>query len=126
MTFIVLAAVTVMFMLMGVLVDVVAVIAATEKEGMTIAALAAELRHFFNTTGRNTNTPVTQFEFRVMLQTSQFQVILQEVGVDVLMLYEMSEIIYEDAEAQAIGLSFERFLEVILSMRGYNHATVKD
>jgi len=126
MIFITLAAVTIMYMLIGVLVDVVAVIATTEKEGMTIASVAAELRHMFSVMGRDSLAPITQFEFRSLLTQPQFTAIVQDVNVDVMMLFEMSEVIFEDPEAMATGLSFEKFVEVILGMRGSNTATVRD
>merc|ERR1719183_459224 len=93
---------------------------------MTITALATDLRQLFTSMGRDMNAPITQFEFRSMLQDVAFQHTMHAANVDVMMLVDMLDVIYEDVEAQAVGLSFARLVEVILSMRGCNTATVKD
>jgi hypothetical protein len=126
MFFIGLAAITVMYMLVGVLVDVITVIANAEKEGMTVSSLAGELRHLFHVMGRSMSEPITQFELRSMLQDGMFCQILHSVQVDVIMLFEMLDIVYEDEETKAVGLPFEKFIDLILGMRGSNAATVKD
>jgi len=55
-----------------------------------------------------------------------FQHTMHAANVDVMMLVDKLDVIYEDVEAQAVGLSFARLVEVILSMRGCNTATAKD
>merc|ERR1712195_339616 len=67
MCFIVLSAITVMYMLIGVLVDVISSIAAAEKEGMTISELASELRKLMSSMDRDADAPITHFEFRNFL-----------------------------------------------------------
>merc|ERR1712032_1751413 len=46
---------------------------------------------------------------------------------DVEGLADRIDVIYEDAEKSGVkGLTFADFIEIVLSMRGGNHATVKD
>lgn len=126
MCFIVLSAITVMYMLIGVLVDVISSIAAAEKEGMTIAELASELRKLMSSMDRDADAPITLFEFRNFLHVRAFQAVMHTVNVDVMVLADQLDVIYEDEQAKAFGLPFPKFIDLILGMRGSNTATVKD
>lgn len=126
MFFIMLAAVTVMYMLVGVLVDVVGVIAAAEKEGMMVANIALELRQAFSDVGRNCDMPITRYEFQNLLSEPQVAIIIARADVDVIALSDTAEVIFEDPEFDARGLEFEKFIEIVLNTRGSNMATVKD
>jgi len=126
MVFIMLASVTVMYMLVGVLVEVVGVIAAAEKEGMMVTSIATDLRVAMAQVGYNPDAPITQFEFNKCLETPQVAGIMHGAEVDVLMLSEMSDVIFENPDMEATGLTFEMFVEIVLNMRGSNFATVKD
>lgn len=126
MLFITLASITVMYMLVGVLVDVVGVIAAAEKEGMMVTSIANELRQAFANTDRNTELPITQFEFNKLLLDPEIASIISTADVDVTMLHDMSDVIYEYPEIESLGLTFEKFIEIVLNMREHNPSTVKD
>jgi hypothetical protein len=127
MFFIGLAALTVMYMLVGVLVDIVKVIATTEKEAMTVTMLASQLRGQFEALGRDVEAPITKYEFASLLAMPEITVIVQGVGVDAVILLEMADIIFDDPKRDADGgLTFQGFVECILNMRGSNPATVKD
>merc|ERR1719199_179411 len=65
--FIALAGLTVMYMLVGVLVDVVGVIAATEKEAITVQHFANALRTRLENMGRGEEAPITKYEFTNLL-----------------------------------------------------------
>ncbi|CAJ1388622.1 unnamed protein product [Effrenium voratum] len=53
--------------------------------------------------------------------------IVDSVGVDVAILCDMLDLVYEDAERRgSVGLPFEDIVELVLSMRGSNPATLKD
>merc|ERR1719183_2974034 len=54
---------------------------------------------------------------------------LDDVGVDVFALVDLADYIFEDDDAEnqdEIELDFTKFMEVVLQLRGTNHATVKD
>jgi len=124
--FVLLAGICVMYMLVGVLVDVVGVIAATEKEGMVVETVAASLRSALDDMDRGTAQPITKYEFTKLLMEKSVVDITQAVGVDIVALVEMTDVIYEDAQNALVGLSFEAFVEVLLNMRGNQPACVKD
>eukprot|EP00439_Symbiodinium_sp_Y106_P041358 s3049_g5.t1 len=125
--FFLLCSITIMYMLVGVLVDVIRVISTTEKEGLTVAYLASELRDKMDALNYNPEEPLTQFEFQKLLLEPEIAVILSGEGVDVIALVDSLDMIYEDLSKNGKdGLDFAAALELLLNMRGGNAATVKD
>merc|ERR1712224_6175 len=124
--FIALASLTVMYMLVGVLVDVVKMIAATEREAMTVHFIASSLRERMIDLGRDPDTPITKYEFSQIVSMPEIATIVQGIGVDVVVLIDMAEILYDDPALGPQGMDFQRFVETILNMRGNNDAKVKD
>eukprot|EP00931_Biecheleriopsis_adriatica_P042244 TRINITY_DN24085_c0_g1_i2.p1 TRINITY_DN24085_c0_g1~~TRINITY_DN24085_c0_g1_i2.p1 ORF type:complete len:818 (-),score=215.85 TRINITY_DN24085_c0_g1_i2:100-2553(-) len=122
-----LVSVTIMYMLVGVLVEVVGVIATSEKEGLTVSYLASEFRDKMEQLQYNPEAPLTQFELQKMLLEPEITIILAGVGVDVIALIDGLDMIYEDiAKIGMDTLDFEAILEIVLNMRGGNQASVKD
>merc|ERR1719487_1396272 len=117
---------TLMYKLIGVLVDVVQCIATTEKEGMTVIALASQLRAAWEAMHRDTDDPITKHDFQKLLGEQEIVRITQDVGVDVIMLVDMADVVFEDYEKEDKNMTFENFVELMLKMRGNNAATVKD
>lgn len=70
---------------------------------------------------------LSQQEFEQLLMLPEPARIVSGVGVDIGVLLDMMDIIYEDLEKKGIvGLSFESMVDLILNLRGANPATVKD
>jgi len=124
--FVLLAFLTLMYMLIGVLCDVVSVTATVEKEGMTVIALATQLRAAWEDMEKDTNDIISKEEFNNLLVEPEIVRISTGVGVDVFMLMDMADVVFEDFEKQEKDMSFEDFVELMLKMRGGNQATVKD
>jgi len=148
--FILVGSLTIMNMLVGVLVEVVGVVAATEKEGMAVTAVNYQLREAMDHLGvsHDAKALLSKKQFCDLLAHQEVAAVLQEVGVDVVGLMDMADVIYEDkahdmktfanpnADQIAVnltptmsvnaGLSFADFIDVVLNMRGTNPATVKD
>jgi len=155
MIFIILASVTVMNMLVGVLVEVVRTVAATEKERLTVQMVSRQLRavlrefstpdaeksmigtkswvrpsRFAKTSTEDEdsaeNPLLPRSDFHGFLLKSDVALTLQDIGVDCVSLMDMTDQIYEEHDKEGTGLSFENFIEVVLNMRGNNPSTVKD
>jgi len=130
MSFILLASITMMNMLIGVLVEVVSVLSAVEKESATVTRVASGLRQAMTALGRDTSASLSQDEFRNLLVQSEIVSIAVDAGVDVYNLLEQSDIVFEslqqESPASQSQMSFEKFIDTILTMRESNHATVKD
>merc|ERR1712072_1214911 len=50
--------------------------------------------------------------------------VCRDIGVDPIAFVDISEYLFSEAGPQ--GLTFRQFIDVVLQMRGSNHATVKD
>eukprot|EP00747_Dinoflagellata_sp_TGD_P125239 gnl/TRDRNA2_/TRDRNA2_174129_c1_seq13.p1 gnl/TRDRNA2_/TRDRNA2_174129_c1~~gnl/TRDRNA2_/TRDRNA2_174129_c1_seq13.p1 ORF type:complete len:920 (+),score=189.13 gnl/TRDRNA2_/TRDRNA2_174129_c1_seq13:187-2760(+) len=126
MIFVLLTSITIMYMLIGVLVNVVNVVSRTEKEMMTISAVNYDLREAFSNLRIDVNHPISKESYQELLMSPKIFGIVQAVGVDVINLVEMADMIYEEVDPSQGGLSFVEFVGIVLSMRGTNPVTVKD
>eukprot|EP00441_Pelagodinium_beii_P041247 CAMPEP_0197637472 /NCGR_PEP_ID=MMETSP1338-20131121/12692_1 /TAXON_ID=43686 ORGANISM="Pelagodinium beii, Strain RCC1491" /NCGR_SAMPLE_ID=MMETSP1338 /ASSEMBLY_ACC=CAM_ASM_000754 /LENGTH=852 /DNA_ID=CAMNT_0043209899 /DNA_START=10 /DNA_END=2568 /DNA_ORIENTATION=- len=125
--FILLTSITVMYMLVGVLVSVVGVVSKVETESLTVAYVAGEMREAFEKLGQNPESPITKYEFESLIVEPSIAKIANDVGVDVVILSDMLELLYEDIERKGLpGMAFTQLIDMVLSMRGSNPATVKD
>lgn len=126
--FLTLVSLTTMYMLVGVLVELVQNVAASEKEGLVVSHLATKLRDELERLGhKQESMELTQMEFQNLLMEPKIVTIMQEVGVDVIVLADMLDLICEDVSQKEGGtMTFPDIVDTILSMRGSNPSTVKD
>jgi len=120
--FVILAALMVMNMLTGVLCEVVSAVAAIEKDQMLINYVKVKMLSVIEKLDEDGNNSVSRTEFENMLREAEAVRALTEVGVDVVGLVDFADVIFEEEEE----LSFGRFMEIVLELRGSNGATVKD
>jgi hypothetical protein len=138
-SFISLAVLTVLNMLIGVLVGVVGVVANSEKEKMSILDVKHQLQEAMHALDIDAGTTFPQYEFGKILMFPEMLKVMQNVDVDPVALADTADFIYEDMEremkavglkpgidAEPPGLTFETFIDTVLKMRGKNTATVKD
>lgn len=125
--FVLLASITIMYMLLGVLVDVVSVVSCTEKEGLTVNYVATQLREQIELLGYSWETELTRFEFERLLCHPEVATIISSVGVDVIVMYDMLDLVFEDLSKNHVaGIDFQKLVGLVLDMRGTNPARVKD
>eukprot|EP00929_Paragymnodinium_shiwhaense_P110267 TRINITY_DN7712_c0_g1_i1.p1 TRINITY_DN7712_c0_g1~~TRINITY_DN7712_c0_g1_i1.p1 ORF type:complete len:853 (+),score=238.10 TRINITY_DN7712_c0_g1_i1:82-2640(+) len=146
--FILVATLTVMNMLVGVLVEVVQCVANIEREqlaasyvGNSLKSCIEKFRHddrkeqkkkglfantkFYTTGSMNfdaLNLDVSQDEFEGLLVDKEAARVMQDVGVDVVGLVDLSDMLFRDQDI----LPFGDLLKLVLQLRGTNQATVKD
>jgi len=126
MFFVLIASVTLSYMLIGVLVQIVNVIAGTEKERAVVGTVASYLRGQWTDYGHELDALLTLSDFQTLLVEPNIALFLNDVGVDMLVLVDMAEMIYEDIAKENDGLSFGHFVDAVLNMRGTNPVTVQD
>lgn len=120
--FVILAALMVMNMLTGVLCEVVSAVAAIEKDSMLVSYVSSRMAKVVHDLDEDGDNCVSRDEFEQLLTHVDASRALQDVGVDVAGLVDFADVIFEEEET----LSFGRFMEVVLELRGTNSATVKD
>eukprot|EP00429_Kryptoperidinium_foliaceum_P055506 CAMPEP_0176090638 /NCGR_PEP_ID=MMETSP0120_2-20121206/45393_1 /TAXON_ID=160619 /ORGANISM="Kryptoperidinium foliaceum, Strain CCMP 1326" /LENGTH=704 /DNA_ID=CAMNT_0017424519 /DNA_START=65 /DNA_END=2179 /DNA_ORIENTATION=+ len=125
--FVLLATITVMNMLIGVLCDVVSAVAAVEKETMAVTFVKSKLDGVLQSIDENGDGTISKDEFsKVLLDPSAVQA-LSDVGVDVPGLTDFADFIFMDEEGTGdIELTFPQFMDIMLQFRGTNVAHVKD
>mmetsp|Transcript_120553 Transcript_120553/g.336355 ORF Transcript_120553/g.336355 Transcript_120553/m.336355 type:complete len:614 (-) Transcript_120553:90-1931(-) len=119
--FILLGYLTVMNMLVGVLVEVVCTVSSVEKEQMEAQFLKVHMLHLLRGLEDDGDLCISRDEFGKLLEKPKAIKALQEVGVDVVGLAELSDFIYKERTE----LTFPDFMETVLQLRGKNVATVK-
>eukprot|EP00930_Biecheleria_cincta_P029538 TRINITY_DN20537_c0_g1_i2.p1 TRINITY_DN20537_c0_g1~~TRINITY_DN20537_c0_g1_i2.p1 ORF type:complete len:867 (-),score=135.64 TRINITY_DN20537_c0_g1_i2:52-2586(-) len=127
--FVLLVSVTLMYMLVGVMVNVISMVASTEREGMTVGFLANTLRDTLATDSQNEVELMvfTKEEFKDLCVNPDVVTLLYTIEVDVYTLIDMADQIYDDiVEKEGRSMIFADFVDIVLSMRGHNLATVKD
>ncbi|OLP81335.1 hypothetical protein AK812_SmicGene38140 [Symbiodinium microadriaticum] len=106
--FVLLAAITIMYMLVGVLVEVVGALAHAEKESITVGYVASTLRDKMHSHGHDVESPLSKAELQDLLLDPEILEVLSSVQVDVVALMELVNIAYEDAERSGASMNFER------------------
>jgi len=124
--FFALVSVTIMYMLVGVLVDVVGLVATVEKEGIEVSYIAGLLRNELQGLGYKPDVPISKFEFQKIMLEPSIVKIVAGAGVDVIVLADMMDLITEDINRNGGQLDFTDLMDLVLNMRGSNPATVKD
>mmetsp|Transcript_42749 Transcript_42749/g.81754 ORF Transcript_42749/g.81754 Transcript_42749/m.81754 type:complete len:679 (+) Transcript_42749:135-2171(+) len=146
-TFVLLAALTMMNMLVGVICEVVSDVARHERESATLNYVNDKIKELV---GKISNADVdgddkiSKDEFMKLLREKDALFILSEVGVDVMSLYDLADTIF-DLDGEELGetdshpglnklitpgnkkkIDFGEFMRIILALRGTNQASFKD
>jgi len=131
--YVLLSALTVMNMLIGVLCEVVSAVASTEREELTVNHVRQQMRYIMEeqSIDKDGDGEISKEEFLQIIENGQAIKVLFDIGVDPMGLMDLVDFIFED-ETDEDGhvcpknLTFVEFMELVLSLRGSNNATVKD
>merc|ERR1719499_540361 len=125
--FMLLATVTVLNMLIGVLCAVVSAVAGVERETMIVSFVKNRLLGVLEALDDDGNGTLSKEEFMAVLDQKAAVQALDECGVDVEGIYEFADFIFmDDSTGDERELEFGEFMEIMLQFRGTNYATVKD
>jgi voltage-gated sodium channel len=127
--YILLAALTVMNMLVGVLCEVVQAVAASEREEASLRLVKSKVeRIFFENKKDKDNDTISKQEFQRIIENQEAARALQALGVDVVQMVDMADTLFaSDIDSSDFKeLSFGEFMEAVVKLRGDNFATVKD
>lgn len=124
--FIVLACLTVMNMLIGVLCQVISSVAETEKETLACEMVKEKLQKHLAAADQDDNDTISFEEMKKMLCVDEALVALQEVGVDPLGMIDFAEEFFVQDGEEKVQLSFEDFMIKVLDLRGTQTCKVKD
>jgi len=118
---------TMLVLTLGVTCEVVSVVAAVEKEQLTMKWMLDKVGSFYNELDIDDAGMIKQQGFKSFLENAEFVEMLQGVDIDVIRLIDAYDIVFNDQDDQGeFGLSITDFLEVLLNFRSTNKATMKD
>jgi len=119
-------------MLIGVQCQVVSAVAEAEREESDANHIKQVVEELWQTAVANDHDgdgEIDKHEFLDILHDPEACRILDSLGVDVLMLYDMTQQIFDELLVERgadVGLGFNDFLKAIFRFRGSRPATVKD
>jgi len=123
--YIALASLTVMNMLIGVLCEVISAVAQEEKESMMVDKVQDKFGAIVEELDENGDGTISWNEFQKILDFPEALKALESLNVNPESMIDMAEdVFFEDGEALAI--SFDDFMEMILNLRGGQQATVEN
>lgn len=138
--FLLLSALTMLNMLIGVLCEVVSAVSRTEGEALVVQYVKATLLNELEQIAKNpAQKTISKAEFKALLRQPRAQEALEELGVDLINLFENSDFIFEVDElgeenqreggaevGQENELAFADFLQMVLRMRANQSVQVVD
>lgn len=123
--YILLAACTVMNMLIGVLCEVISAVAVEEKESMIVDKVHEKFDGIVKQLDKDGDGGLSWEEFQKILDFPEALAALESVNVCPESMVDMAEdFFFEDGEP--VEVSFDEFMEMVLDLRGGQQATVKD
>lgn len=118
------AAVTVMNMLIGILCEVITAVAEAERDAISIAVVKETLESCMSVGDQNDDGMIDQREFFEMVEKQEVQDALRDIDVDPGSIFDYNDEMFgNDGNGK---VPFEQFMEVLLKLRGSNNATVRD
>jgi len=123
--FAVLAALTMMNMLLGILCEVINAVAASEKEALELGAMKETVGHIFHELDTSGTDVLSQKEFSKIIENPSARQIIDKLGIDMEQVIDTIEDMFM-GDNEGGALSPGDFMDILLQMRGSNYATVKD
>ncbi|CAE7405030.1 para [Symbiodinium natans] len=127
--FVLIASITLMNMLIGVLCEVVSMVGQSEREELLVDLVKRELLDIIISADEDGDGLMSHAEFLRILESSEGLKALETVGVDPVGLIDYADQIFAKEngdEGQQETILFSHFMNEILQLRGSNTCTVKD
>eukprot|EP00931_Biecheleriopsis_adriatica_P007090 TRINITY_DN108405_c0_g1_i1.p1 TRINITY_DN108405_c0_g1~~TRINITY_DN108405_c0_g1_i1.p1 ORF type:complete len:656 (+),score=115.27 TRINITY_DN108405_c0_g1_i1:36-1970(+) len=126
------AAITVMNIMIGVLCEAVSAVADTERDSMQVALVEESLKNILDDgADEDEDGLISKEEFVKVLESRKAVCALRDIGIDVIGLVDAADSIFMSCEDGVTStfdrkLTFEEFMTMLLALRGENKARVKD
>jgi hypothetical protein len=126
--FVATSSLTLLNMLIGVICEVIGVVATMEKEANRVHLVKDHLLEVLRTSGIDANKDglISKNEFQSMLLNATVVKVMREVGVDPVGLIDFVDYIFSGDFKDERGLTFDKLVGLICELGGTNQATVKD
>lgn len=129
-TVILIATITLMNTLIGVLCEAITSVAEHERMAIQISIVDATLRQILEEGDTDHDGSISKDEFVQIVQSRTAVLALEDIGIDVVGLAETADFFFEEhtelGSDYSKRLLFDDFMQLLLQLRGSNKATVKD
>lgn len=122
LVFVVIASMTIMNMLIGILCDVVSTTTKTESDEAFMRDLDSQVRDIARRLDTKGTESIDRAEFDAIVMDPDLAQNLEDLGVDVVSICDYANFVYDHVEK----LSYNDFLNMVSQFRGANSTTVKD
>lgn len=122
--YVMIAAMTKMNMLIGVLCEVITMVAEEEKESMIVDKVHTRFKDIVAELDTDQDGTLSWDEFSKICDNKQAYQLLERVNVDPEILVELAEDFFQE-NGEYINVEFPDFMDLILDLRGGQEATVK-
>eukprot|EP00931_Biecheleriopsis_adriatica_P084738 TRINITY_DN5872_c0_g1_i1.p1 TRINITY_DN5872_c0_g1~~TRINITY_DN5872_c0_g1_i1.p1 ORF type:complete len:624 (+),score=120.32 TRINITY_DN5872_c0_g1_i1:83-1954(+) len=125
LVYLLIASLTLMNMLIGILCEVIGAVSALEKEDILLQRVKTDLKEMMEDLGigEDNGNSLSKRDFSNLLIMPRAAHTLDRVGVDVVGLVDFTDYIFSETNET---VSFTDFMDLVLQLRGSNTATVKD
>eukprot|EP00931_Biecheleriopsis_adriatica_P022233 TRINITY_DN14345_c0_g2_i8.p1 TRINITY_DN14345_c0_g2~~TRINITY_DN14345_c0_g2_i8.p1 ORF type:complete len:626 (+),score=117.50 TRINITY_DN14345_c0_g2_i8:79-1956(+) len=131
-SYVLVAAITLMNILIGVLCEAISAVADSERLRLQVETTEETLQLILLEEDTNHDGYISKSELQKLLSTKTAVLALESIGIDVLGLVDAADAIFSANQDDyknfntEIKLPFDEFMEVLLKLRGENKAKVKD
>jgi len=123
--FVVLASMTVMNMLIGILCEVISAVAEEEKESMITEKVYEKFGSIVHSLDGDSDGNISWSELQKIMDNGDALQALNSVNVDPIGMVDVAEdFFFEEGEEKQ--MTFDQFMEMVLDLRGGQQATLKD
>jgi len=127
---ILIATITLMNTLIGVLCEAITAVAEHERMAIQISLVDATLREILEEGDTDHDGSISKDEFIQVVNSRTAVLALEDIGIDVVGLAETADYFFEEHNELGSDFSkrllFDDFMQLLLQLRGSNKATVKD
>lgn len=124
--FVLFATVCITNMLIGVLCEVVTTVASIERETLMVNFVKEKMTGLLQQLDQDGNGTISKSEFGAVLDNREIVRALDEIGVEVEDLADLTDVIFSGDEEDDRDLTFGEFMEMIIQFRGQNTCKVRD
>jgi hypothetical protein len=123
MVYIILANLTLMNMLLGIVCQVVTRVAEAQSDASSIVEMRSKLKSTMEQMGLDQNACLGMDEFRKLFEEPAMVHALSEIGIDVIALVECAELLFDNEDTE---ITYQEFVLDLVKFRGTLPCTVKD
>jgi voltage-gated sodium channel len=124
--YMVIAGITILNMLIGILCEVISAVAAEERESIAVDLVYARFEEIVDKLDEDKSKKISWVEFQKIMDMPEALAAFEEVKVDPEGVIDFAEDWFTDEKGQAVEINIGQFVEMVLELRMGKDVTMKD